>query len=230
MSDLSPFVAAAISGKEFPEENKKHRNKKESDAETIHPNAIQNSLKGCHGNTYVTVMGPLPVDENQDPVVYAIEQVYPKVLPEYSFKGCEKIIGFQKIKECTLGDLRNASVFINGQSCGTFPEATIMLYLEMPMEFNADAGSLVELLAEWDHGHSCESCVKTQPLIDTLLFHLKDVSKAKWFELARIDINAFLSNPTAFENVDRYYGVSMDELIACVGADAIVEFDMVEMF
>ena len=230
MSDLATLVAAAIRDKVFHELKEENDNLRIQVAETAAnaakyreafiQSAVPNAVLSFNRPIYVAIQGPSLLATSRDPVVFAVDHTYRETIQE----GQVLSTGFKNINDCVLGDLQTAFIFANGIAFRIFGQAKFMLSFEIDPTPSVNGTSL-DSIWDWDDDRPCFTIEGSSDLLEFIHFHLVDVSKEKWLELAQIDVNEYIQNPVP---IDRYEEVSLEAMIACFGANAKVEFHTVD--
>jgi len=229
-SDLAPFVAAALRDKVVldlqdeivtvvsvlrwlrqPNEN--------------HRILALDALEGLSGKFRIAVSAPPnPNGEEEDAAtrkVYAVSHVWTEGPDHFSEK-------FEEVSECTLGNLREAEIFINGTSCGRVGDLQVqwMFSIQFDRIEGREITSLADvLIPEDDRDHVCFVIdgFRAQEYDYGHIWCSIRVSKEQLFEFSGIDIEGFLANPTSVD-ADRN-NIELEELISFFGTDALVTFD-----
>jgi len=220
MSDLAPFVAAVLRDKvvvDLQEENnrlkKELRNEIERNEKKKEAFFISNALSGVK-TLYIAVTGPNPEDRGEKPVVYAVNRV--------DHKSHFTII----VNKCTLGDLPNAQICINGHSKTPLESEEMCVSNNIPPKCEKTKISMSEITGETLEDLGLVSfCISFIYDIGVLYFDLKDISLEKWLQFIGLDCDEYIKNPWELSVESRRFKIS--ELIAIFGSETVVGLDII---
>jgi hypothetical protein len=215
MSDLAPFVAAAIRDK-IVHEQKEEITSLHAEIERLRAILAQDAIRG-KTVFRIAVTGPFHDSLRETPIVYAVSHMW-------SGEDDVPHERFQTLNVCKLRDIVSARLFVNGLSCNL---NELRCILEAYIGEAADYTSLEALFDGgdcWfqfylDHFSDLEDF---NDRVDWICFKLANVPKKKWFEFAGLDSHDVLAKQ---DMINLFRSVSFDEIMECFGGGALVIFD-----
>ena len=140
-----------------------------------------------------------------------------------------------KINDCTLGDLPEAQIFVNGVRDNTFHQMELKLRLEVALNKlqHSPLSNVIKSMKDVlvPGGDDCALFVvvtgsnnNNGRKVEEICLELEGVLSEKWFEFAKIDCDNFLANPVPIELSDRVVCGSFAKVIRFFGAETKVLF------
>lgn len=196
---------------------------------------VHEALDGLHGpvsKKVVAITGP--IEGNNEPVIYACQEL----LVNEATNFLDPLSDFVRMRECTLLDLMNASLWVNGvRMQGVFRQACVGCTFKQDMRIPEKNSTREEVLdavsdqfnrfaASYVYRYNSDS-IDGFDIIDHIGFHLEDIDEDRLFRYIQDVIMDDLSLEPGSSGHDLEHEALIQRSMDYFGPEAKVIFDRV---